>query len=273
MSIFTRAILRAPAANFADGLTTAGLGAPDFETALAQHREYARALERCGLALTILPPDPRFPDSCFVEDTAVLCGKTAIVARPGAESRAREVDEMRSRLAEIFPSMRAIEEPGTLDGGDVCEAGSRFFIGVSARTNESGARQLANILEAEGKTATPVDVRATPGVLHLKSGVTSIGDGRLVAIEAIAENPAFSDFEIVRVAAGEEYAANCVRVNDHVLVAAGFPRLEAALEGLGYPVLALAMSEFRKMDGGLSCLSLRFESGPNGRLGQLRVCE
>ncbi|HET9793931.1 MAG TPA: N(G),N(G)-dimethylarginine dimethylaminohydrolase [Thermoanaerobaculia bacterium] len=258
MTVFTRAILRTPSSNFADGLTTAELGAPDVETALTQHREYARALERCGLALTILPPDPRFPDSCFVEDTAVLCGSTAIVTRPGAASRTGEVEEMRGRLAELFPSVRAIEPPGTLDGGDVCEADSRFFIGVSERTNEAGARQLANFLDAEGKSATLVDIRDTPGILHLKSGVTSIGDGRLVAIGALAENAAFSDFQVLTVASGEEYAANCVRVNDHVLVAAGFPRLESSLESLGYPVTTVPMSEFRKMDGGLSCLSLRF---------------
>ncbi|HKB71399.1 MAG TPA: arginine deiminase-related protein [Thermoanaerobaculia bacterium] len=258
MTLFTRALLRTPPPNFADGLTTADLGAPDLETALAQHREYARALERCGLALTVLPPDPRHPDSCFVEDTAVLFGATAVVTRPGAASRAGEVDEMRERLAELFASVRAIEAPGTLDGGDVCEAGSRFFVGVSERTNEAGARQLANFLEAEGRSADLVDIREVPGILHLKSGVTSIGDGRLVAIDALAENAAFSDFDLVRVAPGEEYAANCVRVNDHLLVAAGFPRLEASLAGLGYPVTAVEMSEFRKMDGGLSCLSLRF---------------
>jgi dimethylargininase len=258
VTLFTRAILRTPAPNFADGLTTAGLGVPDFAVALAQHRGYAEALERCGLAVTVLPADSRFPDSCFVEDTAVLCGTTAIVTRPGAASRAGEVDEMRSLLAELFPTVRAIEPPGTLDGGDVCEAGNRFFIGVSARTNEAGARQLANLLEAEGRAATLVDIRGTAGILHLKSGVTSIGDGRLVAIAALAGNAAFSEFRIVAIAPGEEYAANCVRVNDHVLVAAGFPRLESSLGSRGYPVTTVPMSEFRKMDGGLSCLSLRF---------------
>ena len=258
MTLFTRAILRTPAPTFAEGLATSGLGPPDVSLALAQHRDYALALERCGLTLTVLPPDPRYPDSCFVEDTAVLCGSTAIVALPGAPSRAGEVDEMRGRLSELFPSVRAIEAPGTLDGGDVCEAGARFFVGVSARTNEAGARQLANFLEAEGRPATLVDVRGVPGILHLKSGVTWIGDGRLVAVDALAKHPAFSEYAVVPVAAEEAYAANGVRVNDHLLVAAGFPRLEASLESLGYPVTAVEMSEFRKMDGGLSCLSLRF---------------
>lgn len=254
---FTRSILRTPASSFAEGLTTADLGAPDVGLAVEQHREYARALERCGLALTILPPDPRHPDSCFVEDTAVIVGETAVVTRPGAPSRAGEIDAMRAVLAGRFV-LRAIEPPGTLDGGDVCEAGERFFIGVSKRTNEAGARQLARFVEAEGRSAVLIDVDAVPGILHLKSGVCSIGDGRLVAIEALADHPAFTGFEVVRVPAGEEYAANCIRVNDRILVAAGFPKLAGSLERLGCATAAVAMSEFRKMDGGLSCLSLRF---------------
>ncbi|HET7453215.1 MAG TPA: arginine deiminase family protein [Thermoanaerobaculia bacterium] len=254
---FTGAILRIPAANFADGLTTADLGSPDVALALQQHRDYGLALERCGLTLTVLPPDPRHPDSCFVEDAAVIVGGMAVLTRPGAPSRAGEVEAIRGALAERF-EIREIEAPGTLDGGDVCEAGDRYFIGVSERTNAAGARQLARHLEAEGRGAVLVDIRRVPGILHLKSGVVSIGDERLVAIDALAGEPAFAGFEIVRVAPEEEYAANAVRVNDHVLVAAGFPRLAESLDRLGYRTFAVPMSEFRKMDGGLSCLSLRF---------------
>ena len=257
MTAFSGAILRVPAANLGDGLTTANLGAPDVDLALEQHREYGRALERCGLELTILPPDPRHPDSCFVEDTAVVAGATAVLTRPGAASRAGEVEAIRDALAERF-ELRRIEAPGTVDGGDVCEAGELYFIGISERTNEAGARQLARHLETAGKKAVLVDIRGVPGILHLKSGVVSIGDGRLLAIPALAGLPAFGAFEIVRVAAGEEYAANAVRVNDHVVVAGGYPRLVDTLERLGYPTIGVPMSEFRKMDGGLSCLSLRF---------------
>jgi dimethylargininase len=254
---FAHAILRIPAANFADGLTTADLGRPDVAVAVEQHREYGRALERCGLALTILPPDPRHADSCFVEDTAVIVGGTAVLTRPGAPSRAGEVEAIRGVLARLF-ELREIEAPATLDGGDVCEAGDRCFIGVSERTNEAGARQLARHLEAEGRSGVLVDIRGIPGILHLKSGVVSIEDRRLVAIDALAGHSAFAGCEIVRVVPGEEYAANAVRVNDRVLVAAGFPRLAESLERLGYRTIAVPMSEFQKMDGGLSCLSLRF---------------
>jgi dimethylargininase len=253
-----RAIVRAPPQNFAEGLTTESLGSPDYPVALRQHAAYVDALRRCGLDVTTLPADPRYPDSVFVEDTAILVGHSAIVTRPGAPSRTGETADMTEILGRFFSTVRMIEPPGTLDGGDVCDSGDRVFIGLSERTNEAGAVQLSNFLEAEGRIPTLVDIRHVPGVLHLKSAIASIGDDRLVTIEALAENVAFADFEIVPVAAGERYAANCVRANDFILIAAGFPELAASLASLGYPTLALAMSEFRKMDGGLSCLSLRW---------------
>ena len=255
---FTRAIVRPPGPNFAYGLTTVDLGAPDLGTALQQHEAYCQALQRCGLALQRLAADPRYPDSTFVEDTAVLTERGAILARPGAPSREGEVAAVRDVLARHDPAPRTIEAPGTLDGGDICEAGDHFFIGVSERTNEEGARQLADLLARDGFTSSFVDIRGVPALLHLKSGLTSLGDGRLVVIDALAQRASFRGWELVRVEPGEEYAANGVRVNDHVLLAAGFPRLFAAISALGYAVLPLAMSEFQKMDGGLSCLSLRF---------------
>lgn len=255
---FTRAIVREPAEDFAGGLTTAGLGLPDAGLALEQHRAYVAALRRCGLEVTLLPAAPGLPDATFVEDDAVLLPHVAILTRPGAPSRAAEVPALAPVIDEFFASVHAIEDPGTLDGGDVCEAGRVHFIGVSNRTNEAGAFQLARILESEGRPSVVVDVRGTPGILHLKSGIAWIGDDRLVAVEALAGNPAFAGFEIVPVARGEEYGANCVRVRDAILVAEGHPRLEEALSAHGYPTVALAVSEFRKMDGGLSCLSLRW---------------
>ena len=252
------AIVRPPALNFADGLTTVDLGVPDYERALAQHAAYCEALERCGLALTRLARDARHPDSTFVEDTAILTPRGAILTRPGAPSRAGEVEEIRGALSPFYPGFDRIEPPGTLDGGDICEAEDRFFIGISERTNEEGARQLAAILVRDGYTPVLVDIRGVEGILHLKSGIACVGEGRLVAIDALAHDPALRNHEVIPVEPAEGYAANCVRVNDRVLVAAGHPRLEAALQRLGYDTLPLEMSEFRKMDGGLSCLSLRF---------------
>lgn len=256
--MITRAIVRPPGATFASGLTTAGLGPPDLELAREQHQRYCEALRSCGVTLTRLAADPRHPDSTFVEDTAVLTPGAAILARPGAAARRAEVPLIQGALERFYGSFHQVTPPGTLDGGDVCQAGRLFFIGLSWRTNEEGARQLAGFLGVEGFEATMVDVRDTPGLLHLKSGMAWLGEGRLLVLDALAERSAFHGFDLVRVCAGEEYGANCVRVNDRILVAAGHPNLESALRDLGCRTITLEMSEFRKMDGGLSCLSLRF---------------
>lgn len=258
LTTFRHAIVRPPGPNFADGLTTVDLGRPDHGRALAQHAAYCRALEDCGLKLKRLAPDLRHPDSTFVEDTAILTSRGAILTRPGAASRSGEVEAIRDPLAEFYKDFGEIIAPGTLDGGDVCEAGDHYFIGISERTNEEGARQLAILLAGVGMTSANVDIRGIPGILHLKSGIAYADEGRIVAIDALAGHPALRSFQVVPVSPGEEYAANLVRVNDRVLFAAGHPRLEKTLGALGYELIPLEMSEFQKMDGGLSCLSLRF---------------
>ena len=225
---------------------------------LEQHEAYCAALERCGLSLIRLAADERYPDSTFVEDTAVVTERCAILTRPGALSRADEVTGISAELAQFYPGLHSIQAPGTLDGGDVCEAGNHFFIGISQRTNERGAQELAAVLSQTGYTSTLVDIRDVKGILHLKSGLACLADSRLVVIEALATREEFRAYELVRITAGEEYAANCVSLNDHVLVAAGFPAFEQTLQALGHQTMALDMSEFQKMDGGLSCLSLRF---------------
>ncbi len=256
--MFTKAIVRIPAANFADGLTTVDMGIPDYGKTVAQHRQYCEALEKCGLVLTHLDADENHPDSTFVEDVAILTAHGAILTLPGAESRAGEVENIKNPLSTFYPEWAEITAPGTLDGGDICEAGHHFIIGISLRTNQAGANQLASWLETRGYTSDFVDIREVPGILHLKSGISYIGDNRMVVIDSLAGHPAFKAFELVRVDTSEDYAANCVRVNGHVLMASGFPVLQNTLEKLGYSIVALDMSEYQKMDGGLSCLSLRF---------------
>ncbi|SRR6266705_3019251 len=256
--MFTRAIVRPPAPNFSKGLTTVFLGKPDYEAALRQHDAYCAALEHCGLTVTRLEPDERYPDSCFVEDAAILTGRGAVLTRPGAASRVGEIEGVRGALAQFFPSLREIGPPGTLDGGDVCEAGQHFFIGLSQRTNEEGARQLAKILAELGYTSNIVDIKGVDDILHLKSAVAYLGNNRLVVTETMAHRSEFAGYELVKVNRGDEYAANSVRVNEHVLVASGFESFEKKLRQLGYQTIALEMFEFQKMDGGLSCLSLRF---------------
>ena len=225
---------------------------------MKQHEKYCQALRQCGLAVTKLPADLRYPDSTFVEDTAVLTGHAVILTRPGALSRQGEVEGLQATLTQFFATLHTITPPGTLEGGDICEADGHFFIGISQRTNEEGARQLAGFLSQAGCTSTTVDIRGIQGLLHLKSGIASLGEHRLVLINELAEMGDFNGFDIVRVEPSENYATNCVRVNDWVLIAAGFPGIEKTMRCFGYQVMALDMSEFQKMDGGLSCLSLRF---------------
>jgi dimethylargininase len=255
---FHHAIARLPSENFAAGLTSVALGTPSFETAYRQHAAYVEALHACGLTVTVLEPEPEFPDSTFVEDTAVLFGRHAVMTRPGARSREGEVAAMRPHIEHFFDALEQIVEPGTLDGGDVCDAGDHFYIGRSHRTNDEGARQLTAFLQRAGKTATTIDIRGVEGILHLKSGMAYLGDERFAVIDALAPLLDVPRERIVRVRPEDTYAANCVRVNDRVLVAAGFPQVERDLQQAGLETLVLDMSEFQKMDGGLSCLSLRF---------------
>lgn len=256
--MFTQALVRPPSPNFAAGLTREDFGPPDYSLALRQHAAYCAALRRCGLEVHELPADPQHPDATFVEDTAVLLPRCAVLTRPGAPSRAGEVGAVGQALRAQGLALQQIEAPGTLDGGDICEAGEHVFIGLSARTNAAGAEQLAQFLAAAGYTSSLVDVRDISSILHLKSGLSWLGDGRLLLIEALARHPAFAQHDRVVVDSDETYAANAVRVNAQVLVAAGYARTTARLREAGYAPLELDMSEFRKMDGGLSCLSLRY---------------
>jgi len=261
-AMLTNAIVRPPSANYAQALTTSNLGAPNHERVLQQHAAYCEALEECGLTLTRLAADERYPDSTFVEDTAVVTDRGAILTRPGATSRVGEVESIAEALAGFYSKLRSIQQPGMLDGGDVCEAErggrSHFFIGISQRTNKTGAQQLAAWLASYDCTSSFIDIRGVKNILHLKSGLAYLGDNRLVVIDALAAHSEFRSYELVRVTADQEYAANCVRLNDRVVLAAGYPGFERTLRDLGYETIALEMSEFQKMDGGLSCLSLRF---------------
>lgn len=254
---FTRAIVCPPADSFADGITTSDLGAPDVALARQQHAAYCAALELAGVHVIALPSDDHHPDSTFVEDTAVVTQRGAILTSPGAVTREDEVGAMRIALREWFADLAEMRQPATLDGGDVCQAGTHFFIGLSQRTNVAGAEELAGWLARHDYTSTIIPIGRDPTLLHLKSGLAWLGDNRLVTVPWLARQPGLEGYETIVVEEGEEYAANCVRVNEVVFVPTGFPRITDTLDGLDYQVVALDISEFRKMDGGLSCLSVR----------------
>lgn len=251
---FTRALTRRPAPTLGQGETSSRLGAPDHALALEQFDAYVAALRACGLTVTILGPLDSFPDAHFVEDTAVVTPEVAVITRPGAASRLGEQEYMEPEIAQHRPIVR-IQDPGTLDGGDVLLVGRHFLVGLSDRTDAAGAGQLGHYLERHGYTWSTVEVAAG---LHLKSSVNHIGGDRLLVTAEFADHPALDGYTRLVVPEGEEYACNTLLVNDRLLAPAGFECTRRLLEDTGLPVLTLDTSEFRKMDGGLTCLSLRF---------------
>lgn len=252
---FKNALVRRPSKSMINGITTSNLGQPDFDLALKQHDEYIVALEQCKLNVTILEADENFPDSCFVEDVAVLCQKCAVITHPGAASRQGEEIEMKNVLKKFYSSIEHIKSPGTLEGGDIMMAGNHFFIGLSKRTNENGAQQLISILNKYSYTGSIVSLEK---VLHLKTGVAYLENNNLLACGEFIHKPEFKNFNKIIIDANESYAANCIWVNDNILIPEGYPITKKEIEKAGFETIIIDTSEFRKLDGGLSCLSLRF---------------
>ncbi len=247
--------MRKPGRSIVGGLTTADLGLPDHKKAVVQHEEYVRALEECGLSVDVLEADEDLPDSTFVEDTALLTPLCAVITRPGAESRRGEVAAMKKVIGRYFSDIEEVRPPGTVEAGDIMMAGEHYYIGLSARTNRAGAEQVIEILRRYGMDGSLVTLDK---VLHLKTGLSYLENNNLVASGEFLSDKRFSRFNIIEVPEDESYAANCVWINGTVLVPAGYPGTRDKIAGAGYTVIEVDVSEFRKLDGGLSCLSLRF---------------
>jgi dimethylargininase len=253
--MLTHAITRTPGRTLVDGISSAGLGPPIYETALEQHRCYVRALQACDVAVTVLPADEEFPDSVFVEDAALCTPHCAIVTRPGAASRRGEADRIAPALAPFYNDIERIVAPGTLDGGDVLAIGDHYYIGQSRRTNRAGADQLIAILEKYGMTAAIVGLEQ---VLHLKTGVAYLERHTLLASGEFVTRPEFQAYNMIEVRAEQAYAANSIWVNGRVIMPAGYRTLGEQVAARGYEVIEVDTSEYHKVDGGVSCLSLRF---------------
>lgn len=224
----------------------------DVGKAEAQHRAYERALAAAGCALVGVPAAPHLPDAVFVEDTAVVFHELAVVARPGAPSRRPEVDPVAAVLSG-YRSLRHIEEPGTLDGGDVLVVGRNVFVGDSARTNADGARQLARIVEPLGYHVQRIEMH---GCLHLKTAVTAVDDQTLLLNPEWVSAADFSGYDKVDVHPSEPFAANVLRLGDRLLMAEEHPRTRARLEALGMHVTTVALSELARAEAGATCCSI-----------------
>ena len=255
MTKFKHAIVRRPCPEIINGLSNNNLSKPDYKKALIQHDKYISALQSCNLDLTILSEDNRFPDSVFVEDTAVCTSKFALISKPGAPEREKEIDIITPALKEYFEKIEFITGRGTLDGGDIMMVNDTFYIGLSDRTNHEGADQFISILINYRMIGIKVPMFK---MLHLKTGLSYLENNNLLISGEFVTNSAFNEFNKIEINENEAYAANSLWINDKVLVPEGFPETRKKIEKVGYETISVDTSEFRKIDGGLSCLSLRF---------------
>lgn len=252
--MFNHAITRKPGGNVADGLTSAGLGRPEHALTVAQHDAYVETLKQLGLTVDELDALPAHPDAHFVEDTAVVTPEVAVITIPGAPTRRGEQDSIEKVLTR-YRDIARIQPPGTVDGGDVLIVDRQVFVGVSGRTNEHGARQLGDLLSAHGYNCTLVEVQDG---LHLKSEVNGVGGRTLLITPRFAGHQAFDGYDKIVLGDSESYAANTLWVNGCLLTPKGFADTRSRLADTGCDIVELDTSEIRKMDGGLTCLSLRF---------------
>jgi dimethylargininase len=238
-----------------NGLTTAMLGKPDFNLACLQHQKYIEALQTCDVSVTIIDEDNRFPDSVFIEDTALLTPNCAIVMNPGAESRRGETEGVIPVLRKLYDSIEFIEPPGNVEGGDIMMVGSHYYIGLSSRTNSEGAGQTIHVLERYGLSGSMIPLQE---MLHLKTGLAYLENNNLLATGEFLGNKEFEHYNILEIKQKESYAANSIWINGRVIMPAGYPDTQLKVQKAGYEVVEVDTSEFRKLDGGVSCLSLRF---------------
>ena len=253
--MFKIAIVRTPGESMIHGLTTADLGIPDYKKALTQHADYIEALEKCGLEVLVLEQDEQFPDSTFVEDAALLTKNCAIITNPGAPSRKGETAKTKDVLKGFYGNIEEVLAPGTIEGGDIMMVGPHFYIGISERTNANGAQQVIRVLEKYGLSGSTIKLEKT---LHLKTSVAYLEHNNMVACGEFLTKEEFLNFNLLEITEDESYAANCLWVNDRVLLPKGYPKARETIKGAGYTIIEVELSEFQKLDGGLSCLSLRF---------------
>ena len=248
-----RALVRRPSPRLADGLITHIARVPvDADLALRQWQGYVATLEAEGWETVEVPPADDCPDAAFVEDTVVVYGDLAVVARPGADERRPETTGTEQTLAGLGYRMARIEAPGTLDGGDVLKFGGTVWVGLGGRTNQPAVDQLSALLAPLGATVVGVPVSR---VLHLKSAVTALPDGAVVGFEPLVDDPAvWPEFLPVP----EEPGAHVVLLGDDtVLMSTSAPRTRELFEDRGLRVVAVDISEFEKLEGCVTCLSVR----------------
>lgn len=251
---FENALTKKPTEKIVDGISSVDVP-PDYHSSLEQHKNYVGSLEECGLEVEVLDGDERYPDSVFVEDTAVLTEDVAVVCNLGAEPRQGEERSILEPLLKFYEEVERIRPPGTLEGGDVMRIENKFYVGLSQRTDKEGLKQFKDIVEGYDYKVFSVKLE---DMLHLKTGVAYLGDDICVVSGELKDRSEFEKYELIEVPDIEMYAANCICVNEKVILPEGYPRTKSLIEEKGFSTLTIDVSEFKKLDGGISCLSLRF---------------
>ena len=257
-----RALLRTPSPALAEcELTHIERVEIDLDRALAQHRAYAALLTRLGIEATILDPLPDYPDSCFVEDAGLAFPECFVLTFPGVASRRGEPALLRNHLPADRPIL-TIENPATIDGGDVLTVGKAVFVGLTSRTNRAGVDALAAALAPFGYSVTGVPGEAA---LHLKTAVTAPDDSTVLINPALIDRNVFAAFDQIECDPAEPFAGNCLRLGGTVVMQSAHPRTAALLAARGYAVETVDVSEFAKAEAGLTCLSLVIPPYSNSR--------
>jgi dimethylargininase len=254
---FSHAITRKPSASIVAGLRAVDTGTPDLGLMLRHHADYVAALRATGAVVVELDALEAFPDSVFVEDTALCLPEGAVVMRPGAPSRLGEAAEMAPHLRALYGQVVQISGADSfIEGGDILTTETEVLVGRSARTNAAGIAELTRLVAPWGHSVR--EVFTPPGVLHFKTDCSLLDGETILSTARLAESGCFAGYRVILVAEGEEACANTIRFNDAVIMPAGFPKTRAALDQAGYKVVEIGNSECAKLDGGMSCLSLRF---------------
>ncbi|MFK5981080.1 MAG: dimethylarginine dimethylaminohydrolase [Rhizobiaceae bacterium] len=253
---FKTAITKSPSMSVVQGLRDGDGSNPSAEKFVLQHTAYIEALKASGAQVDELPASEEFPDSVFVEDSALCLKDAVIVLRPGAPSRFGEAALIRPAFENHFSRIIDLPDDGFLDGGDVLLSDEDAFIGLSARTNQAGFDALSSILVTFGYS--PVIVKTPASILHFKTECGLLDSKAIFSTTNLAAIGCFENYQVILTPDGEEGAANIVRFNDNVFVSRGYPKSEALLKSHGYNVVVIDTSEPAKIDGGLSCMSLRF---------------
>ncbi|MCU4653886.1 arginine deiminase family protein [Roseibacterium sp. SDUM158016] len=255
---FTHAICRVPASSVVDGLRAEDRGAPDADAFRGEHAAYVAALEAAGVSVTVLDPMEDFPDSVFVEDPALVLDGVAIVLRPGAPSRAGEAAALRPALERHCAGVLDLGA-GFVDGGDILCTDDRVMVGLSARTDREGVAALAPLVARFGYALQIVDT--PPEILHFKTECGLLEPDTVLATPRLAATGCFGDMRVIETVPGEEAAANAIAVNGRIFLSAGHPATAERLRKAGFAVVELATRQAALVDGGLSCMSLRYSLG------------